>query len=115
VRDTRADEQAVQSAVRDFVAAFSRRDAGTVVPLLPANARDAWRALLQNRGVTDFRATAGEVETPRVNGDAATVTFTVNISFRSQNADQNQMIRYEASAERAGSGWRLTALRQAGG
>ena len=114
-RDTRADEAAVQTAVRDFIAAFNRRDAAAVVPLLPANARNAWRTLLENRSVTDFRATAGGIDTPRVDGDAATVGFTVNVSFRSQNADQNQTIRYEGSAQRAGAGWRLTALRQAGG
>jgi hypothetical protein len=110
-RDARADQAAIETAVRDFIAAFQRRDASVVVPLLPSEQRTNWRTLLENRGVSDWQATLGTLQPARIDGDNATVQFTVRVSFRSMNQTPRQELRYTGSLERSGSAWRLASLR----
>lgn len=110
VADTRADLAAIDAAVRAFVAAFDRRDGATVVPLLPADVRANWAALLDERGVTDFSAALADIEPARISGDSATVSFVVNIAFRNNNQNVRPVLRFTGSATRTGSGWRMVSL-----
>jgi hypothetical protein len=110
-RDVRADQAAVEQAVREYAAAFDRRDRA-VVPLLPQDARANWAALLGNeRQVTDFSAALEGMDAVRVEDDVATVSFVLRVSFRNNNQNVRQVLRFSGSAERAGSGWRLVSLR----
>ena len=112
-RDVRADQTAIEAAVRSYVDSFNRKDAAVVVPLLPANTRDAWRLLLQRRDVSDFSARLANLETPDVNGDNGTVNFAVQLSFKSQNQTQTPLLRFIGDAARSGSTWRLVSLKPA--
>jgi Protein kinase domain/Bacterial Ig-like domain (group 2) len=112
-RDVRADQSEIENAVRSYVDAFNRKDAAVVVPLLPAATRDAWRLLLQRRDVSDFTAKLANLQTPDVNADNATVNFAVQLSFKSQNVTQTPVLRFVGDATRAGSSWRLVALKPA--
>ncbi len=115
-RDVRADQASITTLVRDFVAAFNRRDTTIVLPLLlPQNVRANWRATLPSRDVTQFSATLRNDETPRVDGDAATVRFSVDLAFRNQNSPLRATLNFSGSAQRTASGWKLTALTSTGG
>jgi hypothetical protein len=118
VRDTRADEASIATLVRDFASAFNGRDTNVVLPLLPQNSRATWRSLLPSRDVTEFSATLGPTTSARVDGDAATVRFTLVVAFISKNAtprQQRQTFNFSGSAQRTPSGWKLTALNPSGG
>jgi hypothetical protein len=114
-RDVEQDRAAVAALIRDFVGAFNRRDADAVVPLLPANARSDWAALLVNRDVTDFSASAAHVGAARVDGDTATIDFTINIFFRAWNQTHRPVLQYRGTATYGSDGWRLNSLAGAGG
>jgi hypothetical protein len=106
-----SDAAAIDAAVRRWGRAFSDRQVAHVVPLLPADTRAQWRALLEDRrAVTDFRASVDAVDPPVVRGDRATVAFSVTVAFRSGNALQRQTLEYRANAQRAGEGWRIVSL-----
>jgi len=113
--DRTADQAAVGSAIRDFVAALGRREANRVVPLLPADARDGWNTLLTSRAVTEFSATLRSVGETKFDGDSATADLVIDVSFRSSNQTQAQTLRYTGSFEKAGAAWPLFSLRQTGG
>jgi serine/threonine protein kinase len=108
--DVRADRAAVERAVRDFVVAFNRRDAEIVLPLLPASVRPNWSTLFQDRGVTEFSAIVGSLDVVSVTGDAATVAFRVNLSFRSRSQNSSSELRMTGTAQRSPSGWRLAGV-----
>ena len=102
-RDAAADRAAIETAVRDFVAAFGRRDVDTVVPLLPAAQRDPWRQLLTDRSnVTNFRASVASLQPATVDGDQASVTFSVQLQFDNRNVDQSPVLQYVGAARRIG-------------
>jgi hypothetical protein len=84
-----------------------------VLPLLPANTRQGWRTLLENRSVTDFRTGTPNIDPARVDGDNATVHFTFPVSFRNLNQNVDQTLRFDGSAQKTSSGWKLTSLRTA--
>jgi hypothetical protein len=110
-RDPAADRAAIETSVRDFVAAFDRRDVNTVVPLLPAAARDGWRALLTNTSdVTNFSATLESVDPVSLDGDEATVRFSVRVAYENRNTRQNPVLPYIGTARRQGGSWRLVSL-----
>jgi hypothetical protein len=109
VLDTRADQTAVQQLVRAFNASFSRRDT-SALRLLPADARQTWRLLFLERGVTDFSATLGTLAQPSVSGDSASVQFAMTIAFRSNNQNVRNELRYVGTAQRSPTGWRLVSL-----
>ncbi|MGD8276733.1 MAG: hypothetical protein PVH00_01850, partial [Gemmatimonadota bacterium] len=113
--DRAADQAAVGAAIRGFVTALGQRDAGRVVPLLPADARDGWRTLLTSRSVTDFAATLRSVGETAFDGDNATTDMVIAVTFRSNNQTQTPVLRYTGSFERDGAAWRLVSLRQTGG
>jgi serine/threonine protein kinase len=114
-RDPAADRAAIETAVRDFVAAFNRRDAATVVPLLPAPARDGWRALLTNASdVTNFSASLASIENSSLDGDEATVQFNVQVSYENRNVRANPVLPYVGTARRTGNTWRLVSLEPGG-
>jgi len=111
-RDNAADQAAIEATVRDFVAAFHRRDAGTVVPLLPSSQQQAWRTLLNERSVSDWQVTLGSQDTPQFSGDGATAAFVLRVSFRdASNQTRRQELRYSGAFDRSGGAWRLTSLR----
>jgi hypothetical protein len=108
--DVRADQAAIDALVRDFHARFARRDT-SVVALLPAAERQTWQLAFTNQAAfTDFRATLASADAARVTGDSATVQFTMNVSFRSGGRAQSPVLRYQASARRTASGWRLVQV-----
>lgn len=113
--DPAADRAAIETAVRDFVGAFNSRNADVVVPLLPEQARTGWRALLTNTtAVVNFKAVLGSIESASLNGDQATVPFSVQVTYESGNAGQSSTLSYIGTARRAGGAWRLVSLRSGG-
>jgi hypothetical protein len=110
-RDTSADVAAIETAIRDFVAAFHRRDANTVVPLLPQAQQSPWRTLLNERTVTDWRVTLGSQEAPRFESAGATASFVVRVSFRVTNQTRNQELSYTGTFDRSSGTWRIASLR----
>ena len=113
--DRTADQAAVGAAIRDFVTALGKRDGNRVVPLLPADARDVWKQLLASRAVTEFSASLRSVGETKFDGDSATADLVIDVSFRSNNQTQAQLLRYTGSFQKAGAAWRIVSLRQTGG
>ena len=111
VHDRAADVDAIETAIRTFVAALDKRDSRAVLPLLPSDTRDGWQRMLENRDVHDFNARLDRINPTTVDGDAAIVDFRVHLSFRSGNQTVQQDLRFTGSASRGGSGWRLGLLR----
>ena len=109
--DAAADVAAIDDAVRRWGQAFNDRDAGRIVPTLPANTRAQWQALLSDhRAVTEFHASVDSVAAPVVEGDRASVAFSITVTFRSGNAPQRQTLDYDAAAQRADGGWKIVSL-----
>ena len=110
--DAAADAAAIEDAVRRWGQAFNDRDAGHIVPTLPANTRAQWQALLSDhRAVTEFHASVDSVAAPVVDGDRASVAFSLTVTFRSGNAPQRQTLAYDAAAQRADGGWNIVSLK----
>ncbi len=109
--DARADAAAIASAVTSFVASFDKRDKGAVIALLPPETRSNWQALFDNRDVKDFHARLEKADPATVSGDAATVDFSLRVTFRSGSQNVDQVLHFAGSAARQGSGWRLASLR----
>ncbi len=110
-RNTTAEEAALLTAVRDFVAAFNRKDARVVVPLLPDDKRDGWRQLLQARDVTGFNVSLVRNEPPRFAGDEATVQFSIRVRFRQANQNIEQNLQGVGSLQRSSGAFRILSLR----
>ena len=113
VHDRAADVNAIEGAIRGFVAALDKRDARSVLPLLPGDARDQWQRILENRDVRDFHARLDRIGSTSVDGDGALVDFQVHLSFRNGNEAVESNLRFTGSAARDGGGWRLRLLNSA--
>jgi len=111
-RDPRADQTAIETEIRNFVAAFARRDANAVLPLLPREDGDVWRQMLTSRDVRNFTALLTQTETPRIDGDHATAQFTISTAYRNLNENLNARLNWIGTFDRTSSGWRLVLARQ---
>lgn len=107
----RARSQA-REAVDAFVEAFGARRTGEVVPLLPASAREGWRALLESDDVENFTASLSETEEPRIDLDAGSgsVEFSVDLAYRNLNRNVRQGLSLSGELERRSGSWVLTAV-----
>jgi hypothetical protein len=111
VTDTRADQAAIDAAVRAFVAAFDARSTAAVVPLLPDHRRAVYTRMLDDeRNVTAFGVTLAGIQPAHVEGDVATIAFDIVVSFRNYNQANRIPHGFTGRAERAGTGWRLVSL-----
>ncbi|MGH7623065.1 MAG: hypothetical protein ACREMU_12050, partial [Gemmatimonadaceae bacterium] len=109
--DRAADQSSIAGAVRDFAAAFNRRDAHTVVPLLPASTRQNWQDLFDSRAVQNFHAVLEKIAPATIEGDTAKVEFTLHVGFRNANQTLEPVLLFSGTAVRDGRGWRLSSLR----
>jgi serine/threonine protein kinase len=110
-RDPRADQAAIETEVRNFVAALDRRDHNTVLPLLQRESRAGWQTLLTHRDVQNFRALLNGVDAARVDGASASVQFTLGVSYRNQGENIDETLNWIATLDRTANGWRLTLAR----
>ncbi|MGH7467058.1 MAG: protein kinase domain-containing protein [Longimicrobiales bacterium] len=110
-RDARLDQAAIETEVRNFVVALDAKNHNAVLPLLLGESRDGWRHLLTHRDVQNFRALLSNVDAARVEGSAASVQFTLNVSYRNQGENIAEKLNWMATLDRTATGWRLTLAR----
>jgi hypothetical protein len=106
--DRAADIDAIEAAIRAFVAAFDGRDGRTVLPLMPSEGRDGWQQLLESGDVRDLHARLDRISQPNIDGDGALVDFRMHLSYRNFNQYIQQDMDYKATVTRGGAGWRLS-------
>jgi tRNA A-37 threonylcarbamoyl transferase component Bud32/ketosteroid isomerase-like protein len=114
VHDKAADVEAIAGLVRDFAAAFDKRDTRAVVPLLPSDKQSNWQDLFENRSVKEFHARLDKIDPATIDGDVAQIDFTLHVTFRDANQKADVGLRFTGKATREGSGWRLVSLRSNG-
>jgi hypothetical protein len=108
--DAAVDEAKLLTAVREFVAAFNRRDTRTAIALLPADLRDRWRGLLDSRDVRNFSATLIRSEPARIAGDEVTAQFSMRVRFKSGNLPVEQNLTGVGTMQRSSGAFRIISL-----
>ncbi|HUQ81753.1 MAG TPA: protein kinase [Gemmatimonadaceae bacterium] len=117
--EERRARAAIESAVQDYVGALRSHDAHRVAAAYRSDS-DGDRKNQQALGrmlETAARLTAAEprVESPRIDGTAATVDFTVPMSWRNPfGVVRNQTVTFRATLERDGTNWRIASARVVG-
>jgi hypothetical protein len=109
VVDTRVDEAAIQARITQFAAAFANRDRSVLAVI--HTEEPGLRAFVTERSVSNVRANAGSVSTPVIQGSNGVVSFTLNVSYRSENRDQSMVLPLTARLERTARGWELITVR----
>jgi glycine betaine/choline ABC-type transport system substrate-binding protein len=82
-------------------------------PSAPADWRNRWAAMVENpQAVRELNASITSVDDFQMNGDAATVRFTLHLEFRDyRNAEQELNAPYTGTLRRSGDIWVIAELR----
>jgi hypothetical protein len=109
-------EQAVRGRLAALATAFESRSMDQVIalyPSAPADWRNRWAAMVENpQAVRELNASITSVDDFQMNGDAATVRFTLHLEFRDyRNAEQELNAPYTGTLRRSGDIWVIAELR----
>ena len=111
IHDLEANRQDVARAVRAWVAAFSARQAETVLPLLPAGERSKWEEFFKNRDISSFTASLTDLLPASITGDSGSIQFAVAVEYRNDGQTKRSTLRFTGQAARGTSGWQLVSLK----
>jgi serine/threonine protein kinase len=106
--------QRINAVITRYAQALSTRDIDqvrSVYPAMTATERATWETLFSDASVSGFRIEVVEVGQPRLEGDAAQLTFKLDMSYRSSGYLRETSLTYHATLAREGGTWRLESLR----
>jgi hypothetical protein len=111
--DAEAATREIRTALDRFAAAFETRRIDEVRRIAPGMSTEfakRWQTLLEERSVSDLRASVIRVSPPEFDGGVADVFFAMRLSYRINGQAQSPEIQYSAKMRRDGSAWRITSV-----
>jgi hypothetical protein len=117
--DERRSTAAIEAAVQDYVQALRAHDVRRVAGLYHAES-DADRKNQQTLGrlmdgSAKLSAGTADISAPRIDGNTATVDFSMPMSWRNPfGLLRNQTVTFRAALQRDGSDWRMASSRVVG-
>ena len=111
--DAEAATREIRTALDRFAAAFETRRIDEVRRIAPGMSSDfakRWQTLLEEKSVSDLRASVVRVSPPEFDGSSADVFFAMKLNYRIGGQTQAPEIQYSAKLRRDGTAWRITSV-----